>query len=112
MSLPYYNKHIFVCTNQKAPGKSCCANTGGELYFQYLKSNLSDLGLHGAGKVRVSKTGCLGRCGLGPCIVIYPEGIWYRYTSYADIDEIIDTHLREGKIVERLLLPELAKTKE
>ena len=100
----HYTHHIFVCTNQKGAGKACCANSGGESFFDHLKTKLKELGLHGEGKVRVSKSGCLGRCDLGPCIVIYPEGIWYTYTSFADIDEIINKHLILGEHVDRLLI--------
>jgi (2Fe-2S) ferredoxin len=96
---------VFLCTNQKAAGKKCCAEGGGEVNFDYLKLKLLELDLHGPGKVRVSKSGCLGRCAMGPCIVIYPEGVWYGYSSFADIDEIIATHLMKGQVVERLLIP-------
>ncbi len=60
--------------------------------------------LHGSGKIRVSKSGCLGRCSLGPCMVVYPEGIWYNYASFDDIDEIVNTHILNGEPVERLLI--------
>ncbi|MBL7480666.1 (2Fe-2S) ferredoxin domain-containing protein [Legionella bononiensis] len=93
-----------ICTNQKAAGKQCCANTGGEEYFDYLKSRLLELDMHGPGKYRVSKSGCLGRCSSGPCIVIYPEGVWYSYTSLADIDQIIESHLIAGETAEQLLI--------
>ena len=108
--MSYYNKHIFICTNQKPGGKQCCANSGGEFFFDYLKSQLKLRDLHGPDKIRVSKSGCLGRCGLGPCLVIYPEGVWYTYTSVADIDEIISTHLIAGESVKRLLINEHAAT--
>ncbi|WP_238400391.1 (2Fe-2S) ferredoxin domain-containing protein [Legionella bononiensis] len=102
--MTYYTKHIMICTNQKAAGKQCCANTGGEEYFDYLKSRLLELDMHGPGKYRVSKSGCLGRCSSGPCIVIYPEGVWYSYTSLADIDQIIESHLIAGETAEQLLI--------
>ncbi|WP_454782765.1 (2Fe-2S) ferredoxin domain-containing protein [Legionella sp. WA2022007384] len=102
--MAYYNKHVLICTNQKAAGKQCCANTGGEPFFDYMKSRLLELEMHGPGKVRVSKSGCLGRCSSGPCIVIYPEGVWYSYSSFADIDEIIEQHLISGNIAEQLLI--------
>ena len=103
--MTHYNKHIFVCTNQKAAGKRCCANNGGESYFDYLKLKLTELGLHGPGKIRVSKSGCLGRCSNGPGMVIYPEGVWYTYASFADLDEIIESHLcGETEVVSRLLM--------
>jgi (2Fe-2S) ferredoxin len=65
---------------------------------------LVELDLHGPGKIRVSKSGCLGRCAEGPCIVIYPEGLWYTYSSFADIDEIIENYLLNGKMVEHLVI--------
>ncbi|AHE68221.1 (2Fe-2S) ferredoxin domain-containing protein [Legionella oakridgensis] len=102
--MSYYAKHIFICTNQKAPGKTCCANSGGEPFFDYLKKELKRLDLHGSGKIRVSKSGCLGRCDLGPCLVVYPEGIWYSYRSFSDLDEIIQHHLLHGQVVDRLLI--------
>jgi len=42
---------------------------------------------------------------LGPVCVVYPEGVWYTYIDEDDIDEIIDSHLINGKAVERLRLP-------
>ncbi len=102
--MSYYTKHIFVCTNQKPAGKTCCANSGGEPFFDYLKTQLKSLNLHGEGRVRVSKSGCLGRCGLGPCMVIYPEGVWYTYASPSDLDDIINQHVVLGQIVDRLLI--------
>ncbi|WP_131783134.1 (2Fe-2S) ferredoxin domain-containing protein [Legionella gresilensis] len=102
--MSHYLKHVFVCTNQKAAGKVCCANTGGEEFFEYLRAKLLELELFGPGKIRVSKSGCLGRCSLGPCIVVYPEGVWYRYASTDDIDRIIANHLMNNKIVPQLLI--------
>ena len=55
-----------------------------------------------------ANAGCLDRCEEGPCVVIYPEGIWYTYFDRADVDEIIESHLINGKIVERLRLPDQA----
>ncbi|WP_058483113.1 (2Fe-2S) ferredoxin domain-containing protein [Legionella spiritensis] len=100
----YYNRHVFLCTNQKIAGKQCCANSGGEPYFDYMKGKLLELEIHGPGKTRISKSGCLGRCSLGPCLVIYPEGTWYSYSSCEDIDEIIETHLINNTTVTRLLI--------
>ena len=38
-------------------------------------------------------------------VVVYPEAVWYSYVDQADIDEIVDEHLTNGRVVERLLLP-------
>ena len=37
--------------------------------------------------------------------VVYPEETWYTYVDQLDIDEIVDSHLKHGRVVERLLLP-------
>ncbi|KOT02275.1 putative ferredoxin [2Fe-2S]-type protein [Burkholderia mallei] len=68
---------------------------------EYAKKRVKELGLAGAGKVRVNKAGCLDRCEEGP-VVVYPEGTWYTYVDKNDIDEIVESHLRDGQVVERL----------
>lgn len=100
----HYRKHIFMCTNQKVPGKTCCANNGAAGAVQQLKELLLEQGLHGPGKTRVSQSGCLGRCSQGPCVVVYPEGVWYRYECLQDIEEIVAEHVVQNKVVERLLI--------
>lgn len=102
--MAYYKKHVFVCANQKAQGKKCCAEGGGEAAFAYMKNKLSEQDMNGPGKIRVSKTGCLGRCSSGPCIVVYPEGVWYTYGNTENIDKIIEDHLIHDHIVDSLLI--------
>ncbi len=51
-----------------------------------------------------AQAGCLDRCEQGPVVVIYPEGTWYTYLDESDIDEIVEKHLVQGEIVERLLI--------
>jgi (2Fe-2S) ferredoxin len=93
-----------MCTNQKTEGRTCCANSGGVEYFDYMKLRLLELGLHGPNEIRISKSGCLGRCPLGPCMVIYPEGVWYTYASFEDIEAIITSHLLAGELYTPLLI--------
>ena len=71
---------------------------------EWLAAGLIVLGLAGTGKVRVNNAGCLDRCAGAPVAVVYPEGTWYSYVDTSDIDEIIDSHLKQGRVVERLLL--------
>jgi len=52
--------------------------------------------------VRINQAGCLDRCEEGPCVVVYPDAVWYTYVDRADVDEIIEEHLQNGRIVERL----------
>ena len=72
----------------------------------YAKKRVKQLGLSGPGAVRVNKSGCLDRCELGPVAVVYPDNVWYTYVDESDIDEIVESHLRDGKPVERLRLPD------
>jgi (2Fe-2S) ferredoxin len=59
------------------------------------------MGLRG---VRINAAGCLDRCELGPTMVVYPEGIWYRYETNEDIDQILTQHVRGGEPVKHLML--------
>jgi (2Fe-2S) ferredoxin len=65
---------------------------------------VKEAGLAGPGQVRVNRAGCLDRCAGGPVAVVYPEAVWYTFVGLDDIDEIVDAHLVQGKVVERLLL--------
>jgi (2Fe-2S) ferredoxin len=56
--------------------------------------------------VRVNKAGCLDRCAGGPVAVVYPEAVWYSWVDKSDLDEIVERHLRDGEVVERLVLPD------
>ena len=100
----FYKAHLFFCTNQKELGKKCCQMADASAFCEYAKTQLKALNLFGSGQFRVSKSGCLGRCACGPCLVIYPDEIWYTYKTFADIDEIIEKHLMKGEMVGRLLL--------
>ncbi|MDO4795120.1 MAG: (2Fe-2S) ferredoxin domain-containing protein [Brachymonas sp.] len=101
---PYFVRHIFFCCNQREAGKDCCAKHGAEEAAAHCKKRLKDLGLHGEGQVRVSRSGCLGRCHAAPVAVVYPEGVWYSYRNLSDIDEIVSRHLQGGQVVTRLLI--------
>lgn len=99
---PYYEHHLFFCTNRREPGAGCCANFGAQGLRDYAKQKVKALGLGGKGGVRVNNAGCLDRCDEGPVLVIYPEGTWYTYVDEADIDEIIEEHVQHGREVTRL----------
>jgi len=73
--------------------------------FDHCKARVKELGLAGPGKVRVNKAGCLDRCAGGPIAVVYPEAVWYSFVDQSDIDEIVESHLKNGQVVERLLTP-------
>lgn len=100
---PYYRLHVFCCVNERPPGhkRGCCKEKGAEKLRAYMKARAKELGLS---DVRINNAGCLDRCELGPNLVIYPEGVWYHYRTNADIDEILQTHVKQGGRVPRLML--------
>ena len=103
--MSYYERHIFFCLNERDNGEKACARDGAKAGFDRCKSRIKKAGLNGPGQVRVNKSGCLDRCAGGPVAVVYPEGTWYTFVDEADVDEIVDSHLVGGKVVERLVLP-------
>ena len=103
--MSYYQRHIFFCLNQREAGEACCADHGAQAAFDHCKARAKAAGLVGAGKLRVNRAGCLDRCADGPVCVVYPEAVWYSFVDFEDIDEIVDSHLRQGRVVERLRLP-------
>lgn len=104
--MSYYRQHLFFCMNQRDGGRQCCNNANATAMKDHAKRRIKSLGLDGPGGVRVNMAGCLGRCAEGPVLVIYPEEVWYTYSTQADVDEIIDSHVLQGQVVTRLLLAE------
>ena len=101
---PYYEKHVFICMNERDDGRPCCADQGAAAAQKHAKRRIKEMNLNGQGKIRINKSGCLDRCEEGPVMVVYPEGVWYTYVDTDDIDEIIDEHLVNGKVVSRLTI--------
>ncbi|MBT5414585.1 MAG: (2Fe-2S) ferredoxin domain-containing protein [Rhodospirillaceae bacterium] len=100
---PYYQCHVFCCTNERPADhpRGCCAGGQSVKLRTYLKNRAQQADV---ADIRVNSSGCLDRCELGPVMVIYPEGIWYRYDNRQDIDEILETHILKGGRVARLML--------
>jgi (2Fe-2S) ferredoxin len=106
----YYKRHIFFCLNKRDNGEACCADHHAQSGFDRCKASIKAAGLNGPGGVRVNKAGCLDRCAGGPVAVVYPEAVWYTYVDDDDVDEIVQSHLIDGHVVERLqLAPEVGR---
>jgi (2Fe-2S) ferredoxin len=102
--MPKFEKHIFVCGNQRPPGhpRGCCDPESKAELQKLFKEKLKARGLKG--KVRANQSGCLDQCEHGPNLVVYPEGVWYGGVTAADVDEIIESHIIGGRPVARLML--------
>ena len=100
----YFDAHVFVCCNRRPEGhkRGSCAERGSEKLRDYMKARAKEMGLE---RLRVNSAGCLDRCELGPCVVIYPEGIWYKIETTADVDAVLERHIRDGGRASELLLP-------
>ena len=99
----HFRLHVFCCTNRRPDGhvRGSCAARGSEDLRDYMKARAKELGLAG---VRINTAGCLDRCEQGPVVVIYPEGVWYKISTRADVDEVLESHLVRGGRAERLRL--------
>lgn len=97
-----YEHHIFICENLRDEGheKGSCARKGSLELKAALKKTLKAKGLRET--VRANSSGCLDACEFGPSMVVYPEAIWYGGVQLSDLEEIVESHLVNGKPVERL----------
>lgn len=105
--MPRYQRHIFVCTNERPPENptGCCASKGGNQVRLALKEEIKRRKLKPY--VRACTSSCLSNCSNGVTVVIYPEAVWYGRVTLQDVDEIIERHVMRGEVVERLLIPAL-----
>lgn len=99
----FYAVHVFCCVNERPPKhrRGCCSDKKSQLLCDYMCRRTMAMGVQ---DIRINRAGCLNRCEMGPVMVIYPEGVWYSYSTEEDIDEIVRSHILGGKLVQRLLL--------
>jgi len=102
--MSYYRYHVFFCVNQRDGGRKCCEQSGAHALRDYAKAKIKALDMSGKGQVRINTAGCLDRCGEGPVLVVYPDEVWYSYQNKSDINEIVEQHLIQHKLVKRLML--------
>ena len=104
-----FDRHIFICTNERIGNEKpfCGEKHGLDLVAEFKKTLLEkELPI----KVRAQRAGCLDVCYFGPTVVVYPEGVFYIGVEKKDVEEIVEEHIKNGRIVERLLLKEKANS--
>jgi len=103
--MPYFDKHIFICTNERPAGhpRGDCTKRGSAAVREAFKAEISERGLKN--RMRANAAGCLDNCEMGCSVVVYPDDVWYGKVTAADVKEIVESHLLGGKPVERLVIP-------
>ncbi len=79
-----YKVHLFVCTNHKE-GRDNCANVGGAEVCDKLKKWAKE---HHSSDVKVTRSGCLGKCSEGVAMVMHPQQKWLTEVSLDDVEEV------------------------
>ncbi len=99
----FFEMHVFVCCNRRPDGhkRGSCAARGSEALRDYMKVRAKELGI---ANVRINSAGCLDRCEVGPCVVIYPSGIWYKIETTADVDLVLAAHVAAGGRAETCMI--------
>ncbi len=104
-----FRYHVFICDQKKPEGVPCCAARGSEKVIEALRREVAQQGL--ANDVQVTACGSFGLCERGPNMIVYPEGVWYLGVTLQDVPEIVRSHFKAGRIVERLANQDAAALK-
>ena len=94
MSADTREKHILVCH-----GTGCTSSKSPKI-IENFRRILEEKNIE---NVRVIQTGCFGLCAKGPIVIIRPEDVFYAMVKPEDCEEIIEKHIQNGELVERLL---------
>lgn len=93
--MDFYRSQVLVCG-----GDGCCDPHSADIY-KFFKTELKRHNVDH--EIELIKTGCLGLCELGPVVIVYPEGTFYSKVTVEDIPEIVEEHLVNNRVVERLI---------
>lgn len=103
--MPRPEKHVLVCVQNRPEGHprgSCMAKNAAPVMEKFLQEMQARQLF---GRFIITNTGCIGPCGTGPSVLVYPEAVMYGGVTEGDVTEIIEKHLLGGEIVERLQVP-------
>ena len=91
-------RDILVC------GGTGCTSSNSLEIIENLKSEINKAGLNDS--VQVHLTGCFGFCAMGPIVKVFPDNVFYVHVSPEDAHEIVESHIKNNVVVERLLFEE------
>jgi (2Fe-2S) ferredoxin/2-polyprenyl-3-methyl-5-hydroxy-6-metoxy-1,4-benzoquinol methylase len=101
-----FRYHVFICDQKKPEGVPCCPARGSAATLEALRKEVAKRGL--LDEVQITTCGSLGVCERGPNLVVYPEGVWYSGVCAEDIPELVESHFVQGRVLERLVNPDVA----
>lgn len=103
--MPRPEKHVFVCTQNRPAGhpRGSCTSAGCNAVINEFMNQIQSQNLFE--KIAITNTGCLGPCGLGSSVLIYPDGVLYGKVKPTDVPLIIEQHLLGGVPVAHLQAP-------
>ena len=107
MAKPRY--YVLVCGNKRPEGhpKGSCSDRGFQAVLDKIFEVMDREQLKG--KVKIIRTAsCMGTCSAGPTIAVFPDNVWYGPVKPGDVEEIFDHHLKKGRPLKRLFIPEEA----
>jgi NADH:ubiquinone oxidoreductase subunit F (NADH-binding)/(2Fe-2S) ferredoxin/Pyruvate/2-oxoacid:ferredoxin oxidoreductase delta subunit len=87
--------HILLCSG------TGCVSSGSLATRDALRAELKNAGL--GDEVEIVETGCMGRCDLGPCALIHPDGTFYKEIPAADAKLLVEEHFLKGRPLEKLM---------
>ncbi len=105
-NIPQPTYYIFKCEQSSPPGmpKPSCVSDATKDLFNHMGQRLMEKGV--MGPVQPIRTSCLGRCQMGPVMIMEPGHIMYVQLTKEKIDRIIDEHILGGKPVEEYMIPD------
>lgn len=105
-------RHVFVCTGKSCSGVDSAAVKDAfqrELKTRGLQYGKVSKGCSPDGTVVLTECGSVGFCAIGAAVMIYPDGVWYAQVRAKDVPEIVEEHIVNGRVVERLALLRIPK---
>lgn len=88
------NHYLFFCCNVRTDGRKFCGGPKTEELLEYCRSKIKAIKeqrpVSETGILKANKTGCLGRCSLGPNVAVFPNDVWYRCETTEDVDAILE----------------------
>jgi len=87
--------HVLLCTG------TGCSSAGSLITRDKLREELNKAGL--SDEIKVVETGCMGRCDLGPCALVYPDDTFYQFVKPAEAQALVEEHFIKGRPLEKLL---------